>query len=94
MLTIKKLKEMKEGIFAQGEVIDSPEGANMANTGKMMKWVAVRGIIHDWAIYCDNPYMPQLDFQGVRDMGDKIHDREVVKKLVPCDKEALDMYRD
>ena len=94
MLTLQRLKDMKPGIFAQGEVVDSPKGANMANTGKMMKWVAVRGDIHDWAIYTDNPFTPQSSFEGVRDYGDKIHDRDVVQKLVPCEKEALALYRD
>ena len=93
-LTLEQLKDMKPGVFAKGETIDSPEGANMASTGKMIKWVAVRGYIHDWAIYTDNPYSPQLTFQGVRNMGDKIHDREAIKKLVPCTDEALKMYRD
>ena len=94
MLTLKKLKEMKQGIFAKGETVDSPEGANMANTGKTIKWVAVRGYIHDWAIYTDNPYSPQFDYEGVASLGDKVHDREVVKRLVPCDDEALAFYRD
>jgi len=94
MLTLKQLKNMKPGIFAQGEVIDGPGGANIANTGKIIKWVAVRGQIHDWAIYADNPYCPQIDYKGVAAMGDKIHDREIIKKLVPCDKGALEMYRD
>ena len=94
MLTIKQLKEMKEGIFAQGETVDSPAGANMANTGKTIKWVAVRGYIHDWAIYTDNPYSPQFDYEGVKDMGDKVHDRKIVKRLVECDDESLGMYRD
>ena len=93
-LTLKQLKEMPEGIFAQGETIDSPGGANMANTGKTIKWVAVRGYIHDWAIYVDNTYSPQFDYEGVARMGDKVHDREAIKKLVPCDEEALNMYRD
>ncbi len=93
-LTLKQLKEMKPGIFAKGQVEDNPMGANMANTGNLMKWVAVRGDIHDWAIYCDNPYSPQFDYEGVAESGDKIHNREIVKRLVPCDKEALEMYRD
>lgn len=93
-LTLEKLKTMEEGIFAQGETVDSPQGANMANTGKTIKWVAVRGSIHDWAIYTDNPYSPQFDYEGVRDMGDKVHDRDTVQRLVPCDNEALGMYRD
>lgn len=94
MLTLKKLKEMEPGIFAQGEVVDGPEGANMANTGKIVKWVAVRGQFHDWAVYCDNPFSPCFDYQEVADVGDKIHTREYVTRLVPCDKEALEMYRD
>jgi hypothetical protein len=94
MLTLQKLKDMKEGIFAKGETVDSPEGANMANTGNPIKWVAVRGYIHDWAIYTDNPYSPQSSYEEVANMGDKVHDRETIKKLVPCDEEALNMYRD
>jgi len=93
-LTLEQLKKMKPGIFAQGETIDSPKGANMANTGRVIKWVAVRGGIHDWAIYADNPYYPQFSFEKVRDSGDKLHNREIVKRLVPCDNEALGMYRD
>ena len=84
---------MPQGIFAQGLTIDSPEGINMANTQKPIKWVAVRGYIYDWAIYADNPYSPRYDYEGVRDMGDKVHDRDTIKKLVPCDDEALKMYR-
>lgn len=93
-LTLERLKEMKPGIFAQGEVIDSPEGANMANTGTMLKWVASRGGIHDWAIYLDNPYSPRSSYESVADLGDKLHNRETVKKLVPCNEEALSWYRD
>ncbi len=92
-LTLQMLKDMKRGIFAQGEVVDGPEGANMARTGKMMKWVAVRGIIHDWAIYLDNPYSPQPDFESVASMGDKTTNEETIKKLVECDDEAFQMYR-
>ncbi len=38
MLTLKKLKEIKSGtIFAKGEIVDSPYGINMANTGALLK---------------------------------------------------------
>ncbi|OGY24255.1 MAG: hypothetical protein A2Y57_04190 [Candidatus Woykebacteria bacterium RBG_13_40_7b] len=94
MLTLKELKEMEpDTIFAQGEIKDSPAGINMAGTGKVMKWVAVRGGIEDWAIYCDNPFQPQLSYEGVRDYGDKLKMEEHIKKLVPCDDEAFKMYR-
>ena len=92
-LTLEQLKEMSEGIFAQGEVVDGPGGCNVARTGKMIKWVAVRGNIHDWAIYTDNPYSPQYSFEAVRNIGDKISSEENIRKLVPCTDEAFEMYR-
>lgn len=94
MLTIKMLKDMpSDTIFAQGTIKDDPSGINMANTGKDLKWVAVRGGIHDWAIYCDNVYFPQATFQDVRNYGDKVHDEVHIRKLVECDDEAFKMYR-
>lgn len=93
MLTLQQLKDMKPGIFAQGETVDSPEGCNVADTGKVIKWVAVRGYIHDWCIYTDNPYMPQDNFEMVKSNGDKISNEDNIKKLVPCDDEAFAMYR-
>lgn len=93
ILTLQQLKEMPQGIFAQGEATDNPDGINMTNTGKTIKWVAVRGNIHDWAIYSSNPYSQNQEFEDVLRVGDKVHDKDTVKKLVPCDEEALEMYR-
>lgn len=92
-LTLQQLKDMQPGIFAQGLTIDDPTGCNIASTGIEIKWVAVRGDIHDWCIYTDNPYMPQYSYEAVRDMGDKISSENNIKKLVPCDDEAFAMYR-
>jgi len=77
-LTVEKLKEMKpHTIFAFGELMSR-------------KWVAVRGEVHDWAVYYgdiyDNPNAIALQ-------GDKIYDRELIEFLVPADKEALLLYR-
>ena len=91
MLTLKKLKEIKSGtIFAKGEIVDSPYGINMANTGALLKWVAVRGGIHDWAIYCQ---LAHNSYEYIRSQGDKVHSEENIKKLVPCDDEVFKMYR-
>ena len=96
MLTLQKLKEMKSNtIFAKGEIVDSPEGCNVANTKKIMPWVAVRGGIHDWYIAVQNPYSignEIWDWDKIKDWGDKIHDEENIKKLVLCNNESFEMY--
>lgn len=79
---------MKPGIFTEGTFIDSPEGVNMAGTGKKVGWVAVRGGIHDWSIYAENPYTG-IGYPN----GDKVTGEANIKKLVPCDDEAFKMYR-
>lgn len=108
VLTRQHLKDFRpHRIFAVGEIVDGPNGANMANTGKMMRWVAVRGEVDDWAIYCQNPYYinstdPEVlaaDYGGVwdwikiRSHGDKMGSRENIQKCVPCDDEAMARYR-
>ncbi len=86
MLTLQKLKEMKpHTIFAKGGGLIEEFSREM-NT----KWVAVRGGIHDWAIYYAEE--GKADEQ-IRDWGDKCYFEEVIKRLVPCDEEAFKMYR-
>ncbi len=89
-LTLEQLKEMGPGIFAQGEIEDSPEGINMMNTGKLLRWVAVRGGIWDWAIYC---HFANKSFSWIRNHGDKVHHDRNIKKLISCNEKAFAMYR-
>lgn len=91
-LTLQKLKDMDpDTIFATGETTDGPDGANMTGSGQALRWIATRGGIHDWAIYIHKASWSEDE---IKRMGDKVHNRETVKKLVPCDDEALAMYRD
>ena len=91
MLTLQKLKEMKpHTIFLKGEIVDSPDGINMENTGRQLRWVAVRGGIHDWAIYC---HLAEKDWDFIRTQGNKVSGEENIKRLVSCDEEAFEMYR-
>ncbi len=90
-LTVKQLEGMQPGIFAKGEIVDSPEGINMSNSGRMLKWVAVRGGgIPDWAIYC---HFADKDWEWIRNCGDKVCDKKNIKKLVLCTDEAFRKYR-
>ena len=90
-LTLQKLKDMEPGIFASGIVMDNADGINLAGTGQELRWVATRGGIHDWAIYA---HTIDHSEQWIKESGDKVRNRANVQKLVPCDDEALAMYRD
>ena len=85
MLTLEKLKELSPGIFASGIVHD-----DRLVRGVDLKWVAVRGGIHDWAIYYHYSFHEDEYVEG---QGDKCFTKEVIRKLVPCDAEAFAMYR-
>ncbi len=91
MLTLKKLKEMDpRTIFAKGEIVDSPDGINMTGSGKLLRWIAVRGMIHDWAIYC---HWADKSYEWIRRSGDKVHSKENIKRVVNCTDESFEMYR-
>ena len=91
MLILQELKDMKPfSIFASGETTDNSSGINMSNSGRTLKWVACRGGIHDWAIYVGTDSQSDEDIQ---DYGDKVTSEYNIKKLVPCDNDAFQMYR-
>ena len=91
VLTLEKLKAMAPGtMFATGKMFDTPNGLFMANTGKLLRWVAVRGGIHDWTIYC---HFASSDAEWIRRYGNKVYGKEHIKMCVPCNDEAFAMYR-
>ena len=83
-LTIEKLKDMKKGIFATGT------GTYPELHHSEIRWVAVRGDIHDWTIYYHHSYHEQY---FIETQGDKCFTESIIKRLVPCDEEAYNMYR-
>jgi len=83
-LTLEKLKEMEPGIFAEGtgtypELYNGP-----------IRWVASRGGIWDWALYY---HRVEQSAEWVKNYGAKAFTKSVIRKLVPCDDEAWEMYR-
>jgi hypothetical protein len=91
MLTVEKLKGFAPSqIFATGEADDNRQGLFMANTGRRLRWVAVRGVVHDWAIYCG---FAEWGEEEVYRHGDKVLRERHIKMCVPCDEEAFRMYR-
>jgi len=93
MLTLKQLKKMEPfKIFANGLTIDNYTGINMANTNRVLRWVACRGNIHDWCIYCyfeDDGW----SLEQIHDNGEKVISEQNIKRLVPCTDKAFKMYR-
>ena len=84
-LTLETLKTMEPGkVFATGVTQDPRLYRDP------VRWVAKRGRIHDWAIYY---HLETSSTQWIESHGDKCYTREVIKDLVPCDEEALKMYR-
>jgi len=91
MLTLQMLKDIKPNtIFATGIAKDEAGGLHMANTGRELRWIATRGGIHDWAIYC---HFSDRTEEWIKSYGDKVNSAEHIKRLVPCDNEAFEMYR-
>ena len=92
MLTTKMLDEMPRGVFVHGEMVDSPLGLHMMGSGRQLRWVATRGNVPDWAIYChwadEDPPLGMIAAEG-----QKVCSMEHVKRLVSCDEGALARYR-
>lgn len=91
MLTLQMLKDMPEQtVFATGTMLDVEGGLFMSNTKKELRWVAVRGRVHDWTIYC---HFADHDVEWIKNHGDKVCFDSHIRKLVECDDEAFGMYR-
>lgn len=90
MLTLQQLKDMKPHT-----IFEFKPGNNNERT---FMWVAIRGGIHDWAIYTSLNAVPFRDFwagdkQGIADHGEKMFDKEKIREFIPCDDEAFALYR-
>ena len=91
MLTVEQLDTMPPGtIFATGTAMDRPDGLYLSNSREELRWVAVRGNIHDWTIYA---HLAEHNAEWVKHHGDKVFSEEHIRKLVPCNKAAFSLYR-
>lgn len=92
MLDKQMLDAMPLGtIFATGTAKDNPGELFMHGTDELIRWVAVRGYgPGDWAIYC---LEAGCDPGHIAKMGDKVWDESHIRKLVPCDDGAFNLYR-
>lgn len=84
-LTVDILKEMEPGtVFARGK------GLYPGLYSEPIRWVASRGLMHDWALYYHRADKP---WSQILTEGDKSTTESIIRKLVPCDDETWKMYR-
>lgn len=93
-LTVEDLKEMDPGlVFARGSYYKT---GNVSEECKWVNWLAIRGTIHDWAIYseCSNhAFTNDSEWEHLKRLGDKVHSMQEVERLVPSTPEAREWYR-
>lgn len=77
-------------VFAVGVLLDNKDGLFMTGSGRELTWVAVRGGIDDWAIYC---HFSDKSIEYIKNYGDKVYGYENIRRCVICDEEALNCYR-
>ena len=90
-LTLEIFTYLLQGeIFARGVTTDNVEGVNMSNSGKQLRWVAVKGWREDWCIYI---HWATSEFDYVSKSGDKVINEVNIRKLIPCSDEVFQLYR-
>lgn len=87
ILTLQRLKDMESDTIFDSGISTT---LNLINSNESLRWVAVRGGYHDWSIFAHKEKMSK---ENIADQGDKISSLDIVRRLVPCDNEALEMYR-
>ena len=94
ILTLELFNNLPDGkSFARGIAENSTNGIfmNCRDAGRMLKWIAKKGYGNDFAIYClwDDLH----SYEDVLSFGEKIFDKEVIKRLINCDDAVLQRYR-
>jgi len=91
-----KIKITKEDILKNenkvlvcGISIDNPEGINLSNTNKLIKFVFNCGGYKDWAVYIDEEHK---SFDEVRDCGNKVMP-ESLKNIFELEEGVEEMFR-
>lgn len=91
---LETLQNSTDGVvIATGIVQNNEGGVYMTDFRKNddLRWVAKVGSGYaDWAIYI---HWAEHSLEWVLQNGDKVTTQAYIKKLVPCDDEALKLYR-
>lgn len=90
-LTLDIFKMIPYGeVFASGILPNNEKGLFMNRDKGYLRWVAKKGRIDDWAIYChwiDKP------FEFILSNGDKIASERNIRRCISCTDEVFNKYR-
>ena len=96
LLKLQMLQTMEpNSVFSTGTAPADTLGLGLPQTEgaeapTLLRWCAVRGSHFAWAIYA----LPaDRDVAWICAYGDKIHDPEILRRLVPCTDAAFAVYR-
>lgn len=90
-MTLDEFKALPfDEVFATGILPNSPDGIFMTNDGGKLRWVAKKGRINDWAVYCHWDYKSE---EYVKTNGDKLFEETHIQRCVPCTEEVMKLYR-
>jgi len=76
-------------IFATGYAEDTAEELNLWQEGLLYRWVAVKGTVDDWAVYCD--YTCRTD-EFIKHLGNKVPEASV-RNIIRVSDELFERYR-
>lgn len=90
-MNINEFEKIEPGtVFAQGVASDSPDGLHMTGSGRMLRWVAVKGYNNDFSVYT---HYDSKDFDFIKRQGDKVHDMSNIRNVLSVDDEVIKRYR-
>jgi hypothetical protein len=91
MITLEQFNMFEHSdVFASGVLPNSPDGIFMTRDGGNLRWVAKKGVINDWSIYC---YWEDKSINWITINGDKLYSEQYIKKCINCSEEVLKLYR-
>jgi hypothetical protein len=92
-MTLEEFNKIPDGeVFATGVLPNSPEGIYMTGEhfGESLKWIAIKGYAHDFAIYYHWFYYSE---EYIKEQGQKVTSKGNILKCIPCDEEVINLYR-
>lgn len=90
MLTLEQFTALPDGeVFAASTVMDNANGINITGKLTLLKYVAVKGYVNDWALYVGPA---DWRYNYVKSNGDKVFSK-TAQKIIDCDDEVRERYR-